>query len=211
MTETITEPITKPAIEKPDPFPVLLKRLDDLDRSMQSIRDAQENLHTDLQRLQEFQRGTMDAAQLLQQALMVWADSEPSRMWQETREWLHKAEQMVLAAQKPWTEEARKIWIANIVEASTGALQEITSEYRERISTRANRAVVNLDRTAKKNMEDYADYLNELHEKYAHDLEMSAENALREQTRNMVMENKKIMERLIGGLQEQAKAPGEPI
>ncbi|MHB1644181.1 MAG: hypothetical protein ACYCS8_16295 [Acidithiobacillus sp.] len=205
----MAEPIVKPAIEKPDPYPELFKRLGSLEVAMQSIRNAQENLRVDLQRLQEFQRGSMDVAQLLQQSLMVWIDSEPSRMWQETREWLQKAEQMVADAQKPWTEEARKLWIASIVEASTSALQEITAEYRERISTRANRAVVNLDRMAKKNMEDFADYLSELHEKYAHDFEMAAENTLRLQTRAIVMENKKIMERLIGTLQEQTKAPGE--
>ncbi|MBU2764682.1 hypothetical protein HAP94_00370 [Acidithiobacillus ferrivorans] len=221
----MAESILKPATEKPDPlrglnpcrlqdlpggnpFPVLLERLGGLEQTMQSIQKSQEDLRVDLQRLQEFQRGSMDAAQLLQQSLMTWANSEPSRMWKETRTWLHKAEQMVLDAQKPWTEEARKLWIASIVEASTGALQEITAEYRERISTRANRAVVNLDRTAKKNMEDFADYLSELHEKYAHEFEVSAENTLREQTRAIVMENKKIMERLIGILQEQTKAPG---
>jgi hypothetical protein len=206
----VTDSTAKPTDKKPAPDPLvsLHERLDGLEQSLQVIRKAQENLHMDLQRLQEFQRGTMDAAQLLQQSLMVWAVSEPAQMWKETREWLHKAEQMVLDAQKPWTEEARKLWIGNVVEASTSVLQEITAEYRERISTRANRAVVNLDRTAKKNMEDFADYLSELHEKYAREFEVAAEKTLREQTRAIVMENKQIMERLIGILQEQTKAPG---
>ena len=57
-------------------------------------------------------------------------------------------------------------------------------------------------------MEDFADYLSELHEKYAREFEAAAEKTLREQTRAIVMENKQIMERLIGILQEQTKAPG---
>ena len=201
---------TKPAEKTPasDPFVSLHERLNGLENIMQSILRSQNDLRMDLQRLQEFQRGSMDAAQLLQQSLMTWADSEPAQMWKETQVWLRKAEQMVMDAKKPWTEEARKLWIGNVVEASTSALQEITVEYRERISTRANRAVANLDRTAKKNMEDFADYLSELHEKYAREFEVAAENTLREQTRAIVMENKQIMERLIGILQEQAKTPG---
>ena len=191
-----------------DPLISLHERMQGLEQSLQSIQKSQNDLLMELQRLQEFQRGSLGAAQLLQQALMTWADSEPAQMWKETQVWLQKAEQMVLDAQKPWTEEARKLWIGNVVEASTSALQEITAEYRERISTRANRAVVNLDRTAKKNMEDFADYLSELHEKYAREFEVAAENTLREQTRAIVMENKKIMERLIGVLQEQTKAAG---
>ncbi|WP_414041550.1 hypothetical protein ACJU26_05670 [Acidithiobacillus sp. M4-SHS-6] len=191
----------------PDPFVSLHERLGALEQSLQNIQRSQEYLHLELQRLQEFQRGTLDAAQLLQQALMVWANSEPSRMWAETREWLHKAEAMVLDAQKPWTEEARKLWIADVVEASTSALQEITAEYRERISTRANRAVVNLDRTARKNLDDFADYLSELHEKYAQEITASAENTLREQTKAIIAENKQIMERLIDILQDQTETP----
>ena len=206
MADSTAKPTDKnPA---PDPLISLHERMQGLEQSLQSIQKSQNDLRMELQRLQEFQRGNMDAAQLLQQSLMTWADSEPARMWQETQVWLQKAEQMVLDAQKPWTEEARKLWIGNVVEASTGALQEITAEYRERISTRANRAVVNLDRTAKKNMEDFADYLSELHEKYAREFEVAAEKTLREQTRAIVMENKQIMERLIGILQEQTKAAG---
>lgn len=204
----MADSVTKSPIEKPDPFPELWKRLDGMEQTMQSMRTAQESLRVEMQRLQEFQRGTLDANQLLQEALMTWANSEPSKMWNETRVWLKKAEQMVADAQRPWTEEARKIWIASIVEASTSALQEITAEYRERISTRANRAVVNLDRTARVNMDDSATTMAELHEKYTHDFMLSAENTLREQTRAIVMENKKIMERLIGILQEQTKTPG---
>ncbi|MBU2773317.1 hypothetical protein HMI48_05175 [Acidithiobacillus ferrooxidans] len=206
MADSTAKPTDKnPA---PDPLISLHERMQGLEQSLQSIQKSQNDLRMELQRLQEFQRGNMDAAQLLQQALMIWADSEPSQMWKETQVWLQKAEQMVLDAQKPWTEEARKLWIGNVVEASTSALQEITAEYRERISTRANRAVVNLDRTAKKNMEDFADYLSELHEKYAREFEVAAENTLREQTRAIVMENKQIMERLIGVLQEQTKTAG---
>ena len=206
MADSTAKPTDKnPA---PDPLISLHERMQGLEQSLQSIQKSQNDLRMELQRLQEFQRGNMDAAQLLQQALMTWADSEPSQMWKETQVWLQKAEQMVLDAQKPWTEEARKLWIGNVVEASTSALQEITAEYRERISTRANRAVVNLDRTAKKNMEDFADYLSELHEKYAREFEVAAENTLREQTRAIVMENKQIMERLIGVLQEQTKTAG---
>ena len=206
----MTDSTAKPTDKNPatDPLVSLHERMKGLEQSLQSIQKSQDDLRMELQRLQEFQRGNMDAAQLLQQALMIWADSEPSQMWKETQVWLQKAEQMVLDAQKPWTEEARKLWIGNVVEASTGALQEITAEYRERISTRANRAVVNLDRTAKKNMEDFADYLSELHEKYAREFEVAAEKTLREQTRAIVMENKQIMERLIGILQEQTKAAG---
>ena len=206
MADSTAKPTDKnPA---PDPLISLHERMQGLEQSLQSIQKSQNDLRMELQRLQEFQRGNMDAAQLLQQALMIWADSEPSQMWKETQVWLQKAEQMVLDAQKPWTEEARKLWIGNVVEASTSALQEITAEYRERISTRANRAVVNLDRTAKKNMEDFADYLSELHEKYAREFEVAAEKTLREQTRAIVMENKQIMERLIGVLQEQTKTAG---
>lgn len=206
MTDSTAKPTDKnPA---PDPLVSLHERMKSLEQSLQSIQKSQNDIHMDLQRLQEFQRGSMDAAQLLQNSLMTWADSEPAQMWKETQVWLQKAEQMLLDAQKPWTEEARKLWIGDVVEASTSALQEITAEYRERISTRANRAVVNLDRTAKKNMEDFADYLSELHEKYTREFEAAAEKTLREQTRAIVMENKQIMERLIGILQKQTKAPG---
>ena len=206
----MTDSTAKPTDKNPatDPLMSLHERMKSLEQSLQSLQKSQNDIRMDLQRWQEFQRGNLDAAQLLQQSLMTWADSEPAQMWKETQVWLQKAEQMVLDAQKPWTEEARKLWIGNVVEASTSALQEITAEYRERISTRANRAVVNLDRTAKKNMEDFADYLSELHEKYAREFEAAAEKTLREQTRAIVMENKQIMERLIGILQEQTKAPG---
>jgi C-terminal processing protease CtpA/Prc len=205
MADSTTKPAEKSV---PDPFVSLHERLNGLEQSLQAVRKMQEKLALDMQGLREIQRGTLDASQLLHQALMTWASSEPSQMWNETREWLHKAEQMVLDAQKPWTEEARKIWIEKVVEESTNALQEITAEYRERISTRANRAIVNMDRTAKKNMEEFADSLYEQHEKYVHEFEMAAEKTMREQTRAIAMENKQIMERLIGNLQEQAKAPG---
>lgn len=187
---------------------MLLERLGSLEQSIQSLTASQEALRLEAQRNQEFQSGFMNAAQMLVLALETWVCSEPAQMWKETRIWLEKAESMVLDAQKTWTEEARKLWISGIVEASTGAIQELTAEYRERISTRANRAVTNLDRTAKKNMEDFADFMQELIEKHAHEFEITAETTVREQTKRIALENKRIMERLIDMLQVQTKGTG---
>jgi hypothetical protein len=154
-----------------------------LHEALHELRKGQEALRLEIAQLRQQQEGFSDASRMLVEAIMTWAQTEPAQMWRETQRWLREIQGMSEQITKRYfTDEAQRLLISKVVEESVYQINELMSEYRERISQRATRAIASMDSAFHTKLDDmgesaaeqYAQILEQMHAKVEQAIEKTA-------------------------------------
>ncbi|MBU2788665.1 hypothetical protein HFQ13_10725 [Acidithiobacillus sp. VAN18-1] len=140
------------------------KQKADIERQAGDLREQSKQAQAMMRAMQDLRKEMMgfdDAARLLVEALEVWAQSEPQRMWEETRKQMQDARTYLTKAEKYWSDDTRRQWILDITNDVQAGLSQHIIEHRESVLKRANRSIIEM-KTESTYLQNYVqDFLNE--------------------------------------------------
>ncbi|MBU2755222.1 hypothetical protein HFU84_08490 [Acidithiobacillus sp. CV18-2] len=142
----------------------IAKQKADIERQAGDLREQAKQAQAMMRAMQDLRKEMMgfdDAARLLVEALEVWAQSEPQRMWEETRKQMQDARTYLTKAEKYWSDDTRRQWILDITNDVHAGLSQHIIEHRESVLKRANRSIVEMKTESTHLQNSVQDFLNE--------------------------------------------------